>query len=188
MNSINAALAVFALALGCSLSVRAQTSSAAAPAASATAPATAKTLVNTNAKGLALQGYDPVAYFTDGKPAKGNPAHAAEFAGATYHFASAAHRELFVKEPAKYAPAYGGYCGYAASIGKVRPVKPEHWSIVDERLIIQHSQGAVELWEKDIPGNKVRADRFWPRLVEVKFGKKDPIDGLLGASVLPEAR
>jgi YHS domain-containing protein len=183
MKPIQPLLAVFTLAFGFSPSARAETAPSTAPAA-----ATAKTLVNTNAKGLALQGYDPVAYFTEKKPVKGLPALSATFDGATYHFANAAHRDLFAQEPARYAPAFGGYCGYAASIGKVRPVKPEHWSIVDERLILQHSQGAVELWEKDIPGNRVRADRFWPRLVEVKAGKKDPVDGLFGASVLPEVR
>lgn len=158
------------------------------PAPDAHAPAVPKALVNVNSKGLALEGYDPVAYFTDKKPVQGLPEFTAVHDGATYHFATAAHRNMFIEKPASYAPAFGGYCGYAASIGKVRPVKPLLWSVVDGRLILQHSTGAVELWEKDIPGNKTRAERFWPQLVQVKAGKKDPVDGLLGPSVLTEAR
>ena len=147
-----------------------------------------KDFVNKTAAGLAIQGYDPVAYFTDSKPVKGVAKFTADYDGATYQFASAAHRDRFIQEPAKYAPAYGGYCGYAASIGKVRPISPELWSIVDGQLVLQHSKGAVELWQKDVAGNKTKADKFWPRLVIAKAGKKDPIDGLLSRSVLPDAQ
>jgi len=98
------------------------------------------------------------------------------------------HRETFEKSPSKYAPAYGGFCGYAASVGKVRPANPLVWSIVDGQLIVQHTKGADELWQKDVPGNKVKADKYWPLLVEAKAGKKDPIDSLLGRSVLNLAK
>ena len=143
-----------------------------------------KSLVFTDKKGVALGGYDPVAYFADGKPAKGDAKIEATYNGALYHFVSQEHRETFEKNPSKYAPAYGGFCGYAASVGKVRPADPLVWSLVDGQLIVQHTKGAAELWEKDVPGNKAKADKYWPRLVEVKAGKKDPIDGLLGKSVL----
>jgi YHS domain-containing protein len=143
-----------------------------------------KTLVQTDKKGVALDGYDPVSYFADGKPAKGDTKIEATFNGALYHFVSQAHRETFEKDPTKYAPAYGGYCGYAASIGKVRPANPLLWSIVDGQLIVQHTKGAVELWERDVTGNKAKADKLWPRLVEVKAGKTNPVDSLLGKSVL----
>jgi YHS domain-containing protein len=145
-------------------------------------------LVNKASDGLALQGYDPVGYFTDHQPIKGSASFTAMHEGVTYRFASEEHRLLFVGNPGKYAPAYGGYCGYAASVGKVRPINPKLWAIVDGTLILQHSKGAVELWEKDVPGNKVKADRYWPRLVEVKAGKADPLDGLFGSSVLPDVR
>ena len=147
-----------------------------------------KTLVQTDKRGVALEGYDPVAYFTDGKPQKGDATIEATYNGALYHFVSQANRETFEKAPSKYAPAYGGYCGYAASIGKVRPANPLLWSIVDGQLIVQHNKGAVQLWEKDVKGNKEKADRFWPRLVEVKAGKRNPVDSLLGRSVLADAR
>src|SRR5262245_32356700 len=147
-----------------------------------------KTLVQLDNSGVALEGYDPVSYFTDGKPAKGDPKVEATFNGALYHFTSQEHRETFEKDPTKYAPAYGGYCGYATSIGKVRPANPLLWSIVDGQLIVQNTKGAVELWEKDVKGNKAKADKFWPKLVEAKAGQKDPVDGLLSRSVLAEAR
>ena len=147
-----------------------------------------KVLVLKNKDGAAILGYDAVAYFTDHKAAKGNPRFRSEYEGANYYFASADHKKLFDADPARYAPAYGGFCGYAASIGKVRPANPLLWSIVDGQLIVQHAKGAVELWEKDVKGNKEKADRFWPRLVEVKGGKKNPVDSLLGRSVLADAR
>lgn len=149
---------------------------------------TANTLVNVDRRGVAIEGHDPVSYFTAGKPVKGDSAIEATYNGALYHFVSQEHREIFEKDPAKYAPAYGGYCGYAASIGKVRPIDPKLFSLVDGQLVLQHSKGAVELWEKDVPGNKQKADRYWPRLVIAKAGKKDPIDSLLGKSVLADAR
>ncbi len=148
----------------------------------------AKSLVNVGERGVAIEGYDPVSYFADGKPAKGDDKIEATYNGALYHFVSQAHREIFEKDPAKYVPAYGGYCGYAASVGKVRPISPELWSIVDGQLVLQHSKGAVELWVKDVPGNKAKADTFWPRLVIAKAGKKNPIDGLLSRSVLADAQ
>src|SRR5258708_1597168 len=78
-----------------------------------------KSLVLKNKQGLAIQGYDPVAYFTDNKAVKGNPKVGSEYDGAKYLFANAEHKALFDANPAKYEPAYGGYCGYAASIDRL---------------------------------------------------------------------
>jgi YHS domain-containing protein len=147
-----------------------------------------RTLVLTDKKGVALEGYDPISYFTDGKPRKGDPKIEATYNGALYHFVSQEHRETFEKSPSKYAPAYGGFCGYAASVGKVRPADPLVWSIVDGQLIVQHTRSADALWQKDVSGNKAKADKYWPLLVEAKAGKKDPIDSLLGKSVLNLAK
>lgn len=147
-----------------------------------------RTLVYTDRKGVALEGYDPISYFTDGKPVKGDAKIEATYNGALYHFVSQEHRETFEKSPSKYVPAYGGFCGYAASVGKVRPANPKIWSIVDGQLIVQHTRGAAELWEKDVAGNKAKADKYWPALVEAKAGKKDPIDGLFSGSVLDLAK
>lgn len=143
-----------------------------------------KALVFTDKKGVALEGCDPVSYFTDGTPRKGDAAIEATFNGALYHFVSQENRATFEKDPTKYAPAYGCFCGYAASVGKVRPANPLIWSIVDGQLIVQHTKGADELWKKDVAGNKAKADKYWPHLVTAKAGKKDPVDSLLGKSVL----
>jgi YHS domain-containing protein len=80
-------------------------------------------VVNIDKNGLALQGYDPVAYFTDGKPVKGSPEFTAIHKGSTYQFASTEHKQLFEKSPAKYEPQFGGFCGYAASINKLAPIE-----------------------------------------------------------------
>lgn len=147
-----------------------------------------RTLVFTNKRGEALDGYDPVSYFIVGQAMKGDPKIEATYNSALYHFVSQENRETFERNPAQYAPAYGGLCGYAASIGKVRPANPTLWSIVDGQLIVQHTKGAVELWNKDVAANKAKADANWPRLVQAKAGKKNPIDGLLGKSVLADVR
>jgi YHS domain-containing protein len=142
-----------------------------------------RSLVHVDKRGVALGGHDPVAYFQDGKPLKGDAQFEATFDGAFYHFASQDNRAEFERNPTKYAPAYGGFCGYAASIGKVRPANPELWSIVDGRLIVQHTPGAVELWNKDVAGHKSKADANWPGLVDRKAGQKkviDPLYRLLG--------
>lgn len=143
-----------------------------------------KTLVLTDGKGVALGSYDPVAYFMGGLPLKGDRKIEATYNGALYHFTSQEHREIFEKSPSKYAPAYGGYCAYAASIGKVRPADPLLWSIVNGQLVVQHTRGAVELWNKDVAGNKAKADHNWPLLEEKKAGLKNPVDGVFSKSVL----
>lgn len=135
------------------------------PASSTTTPEIhPQVLVNRDHHGVALAGYDPVAYFTDKKPVPGNPAYPAVHNGAVYHFASDAHRWQFLREPERYAPAFGGYCGYAASIGRVSPVSPQFFQIIDNRLVLQHNQHAFDLFNQDAPGNLARADKNWPKL------------------------
>jgi len=124
-----------------------------------------KVLVLKNKDGAAILGYDAVAYFTDDKPAKGNPKFQSEYEGAKYYFASAEHKALFDANPAKYAPAYGGYCGYAASIDRLSPISPEWFQIIDGRLILQHNKKATDKFNADQKGNIVKADQNWPGLV-----------------------
>jgi YHS domain-containing protein len=131
-----------------------------------TSAAPDKTLINRDRDGIALQGYDPVAYFTDGKPVKGDARYQASFRGAVYRFASAAHKQAFEQAPEKYEPAFGGYCGYAASINRLSPISPEFWEIIDGRLVLQHNQKAWDAWHEDRPGNLHKADANWPGLVQ----------------------
>lgn len=128
-------------------------------------------LVNVNDKGVTIEGYDPVAYFTDGKALKGNVQYAAQYNGATYWFASAEHRELFTKDPQKYAPQYGAFCGYAVSIGKLRPVDPAIYQIENGRLILQHTQEAYDLFNKNLKSSIEKADHNWPGIVSSHVGK-----------------
>ena len=122
-------------------------------------------LVNRDKDGLAIQGYDPVAYFDAGKPVKGDAAFRTRHGGAIYQFASKQHQEMFEADPDKYTPQYGGYCGYAASINKLSPISPEWFQVLDGRLILQHNEKAWNLWNKDLQGNIVKADANWPGLV-----------------------
>ncbi len=124
-----------------------------------------KVLVLKNKDGTAILGYDAVAYFTHNKPSKGNPKFQSEHEGAKYYFVSAQHRALFDANPAKYAPAYGGYCGCAASIDRLSPISPDWFQIVDGRLILQHNKKATDKFNADRKGNIMKADQNWPGLV-----------------------
>jgi YHS domain-containing protein len=136
--------------------------------ASFTAFVHAGELVNVDKSGLALQGYDPVAYFTDGKPVKGSPDFTADYKGARYQFASAEHRDLFNQSPAKYEPQFGGFCGYAASINKIATIEVDKFEVLHDRLVLQHNQKAWDLWHKDVEGNLKKADGNWPSLSQQK--------------------
>jgi len=146
---------------------------AATLSAAATAPA-AKQLVNVDKDGVIVDGYDVVAYFTDGKPVEGKHEFESAFGGATYRFASAEHKALFDGAPAKYAPQFGGFCAYAVSRGGLRPVDPAVFHFVDGKLFLQHTQKAFELFEKDEPKNTRRAYERWPKLVARKADKFKP--------------
>lgn len=113
----------------------------------------------------AVGGYDPVAYFTDGKPVEGSREHTVEWMGTTWQFASTAHRELFLQDPERYAPRYGGYCAYAVANGGTAPGAPEVWKVVEGRLYLNVNKSIQLEWEKDIPGYIRRADANWPQLL-----------------------
>lgn len=94
------------------------------------------------ANGAAINGYDTVAFHTVGTPTMGKPEFKAQYQGVTWHFASAANRDLFAASPAKYAPAYGGWCSAGASKGKKVATKPEFWKVVDGQLYLNSSEAA----------------------------------------------
>lgn len=125
-----------------------------------------RVLVNRDRNALAIQGYDPVAYFALGKPTPGSEQWTASSMGATYRFASEANRDTFKANPEKYSPAYGGYCGYAASINRLSPIDPVFWQIVDGRLVLQHNKKAFDLWNEDVAVSTAKADANWPGLVD----------------------
>lgn len=115
--------------------------------------------------GLAIQGYDPVAYFTQNKAAEGNKQLTAVFEGVTYRFSSAANKELFVKDPKKYEPQYGGWCAYAmGATGEKVEIDPETFKILNGKLyLFYHSwtNNTLTKWNKDEPTLKSKADKSW---------------------------
>ena len=113
----------------------------------------------------AIRGYDPVAYFTQGKPVKGLNQYTMQWQGATYKFASAANLALFAADAAKYAPQYGGYCAYAVSAGYTASTVPEAWAIVDGKLYLNYSLGVQKKWRQDIPGRIAAANKNWPQVL-----------------------
>jgi YHS domain-containing protein len=117
---------------------------------------------NLNDQGVILDGYDAVAFFTENKPVKGDPAYSFKYQDATYYFASQEHLNLFKSDPEKYKPQFGGWCAYAVSLGRIAPIDVNTFSIVNGRLVIQHNQRAVNGWNKDVPGNLQKADKYWP--------------------------
>ena len=137
-----------------------------------TLPVFAQTLklVNTDKSGVALQGYDPVAFFTDGKPVKGDPKFVTKRDGAIYFFATKEHRDRFVKEPMKYEPCFGGYCAYGVSRDKLVEIDVDAYQIVDGKLLLQYSKGVRDKFNQNPKGNLAKADGNWPALV-AKQGK-----------------
>ena len=112
--------------------------------------------------GVALGGTDPVGYFTDAAVVPGSAEHALEHDGAVWHFASAENKAMFMGDPEKFAPRYGGYCAYAVSKGGIAPTDPEAWTIHEDRLYLNLSLKVMGFWREDIPGNISKADANWP--------------------------
>ena len=118
------------------------------------------------ASNKAVSGYDPVAYFTEGKPVKGRKKHRLEFEGADWYFASQANMELFKADPAKYAPQYGGYCAYAVGIGQTAKGNPKNWDIVDGKLYLNYNGKFQKIWNNDQASFIERGDANWPSVVQ----------------------
>ncbi|MCA2011455.1 YHS domain protein [Cereibacter sphaeroides] len=114
---------------------------------------------------IAINGIDPVAYFSAGGPVAGIAAHGVSWNGATWHFASPENAEAFRQSPATYAPVFGGYCAYAASRGYLAPTVPEAWTIHEGRLYLNASLRARTLWLRDIPGNIAAGQANWPGIL-----------------------
>ena len=116
-------------------------------------------------KGTANKGYEPVAFFTEHKPVKGDPKFFSFYSGARYYFASAENKKAFDTDPAKYEPQFGGYCAYGTSRGKLIPVEIDAFQIVDGRLLMQKNKSVRDAFNEDTQGNLKLADEKWPGLV-----------------------
>lgn len=134
--------------------------------ASALAPAVAQRPVHVNADEteLAIYGYDPVAYFSEGKPVEGRAEYTAVHDGATWRFASTAHRDRFAADPAAYAPQYGGFCAFGVAGDYKVKVDPTAWRIVEGKLYLNYDARVQRRWVADIPGFIAKAGVNWPGL------------------------
>jgi len=124
--------------------------------------------LNASSTGLAMQGYDPVAYFTDGAPAKGSYIITTVFNDATYRFASEEHKAQFEANPEAYLPAYGGYCAFGTAMGFKFDGDPEYWKIVDNKLYLNLSKDIQTRWEGNIPGFVQDANGHWENIADVE--------------------
>lgn len=116
--------------------------------------------------GVAIRGYDTVAYFTDGKPVPGKDEFVTEWMGAKWKFASQDHLDKFKAEPAKYAPQYGGYCAYGIAKDNVVKIEPDQWTVLDGKLYLNYDADIQKKWKAE-PGKYIKeADAKFDKLIK----------------------
>lgn len=118
---------------------------------------------------LVLKGYDPVAYFTDGKPIPGKPEYEAVYDEARYRFASAQHLELFKADPDRYAPQYAGSCAAAITTGVKIEAEPEHWLIVDSKLFVFAGAAGVDKMRAHPAEMIAKGQENWKALADAPY-------------------
>ena len=114
--------------------------------------------------GVALGGYDPVAYFDVGQPTKGMKPLAYTYKGSVFLFANEANRGKFAAEPEKYAPQYGGFCALGTANGYKVKTDPDAFKVVDGRLYFNYNRKVLEIWQQDEAGFIKRANQNWPEV------------------------
>lgn len=127
--------------------------------------------VNVQKGGVAVHGYDPVAYFTVGKATPGKAEFVAVHEGATYRFASAENLAAFKADPARYAPQYGGWCAYGVAQGVKADGDPNVWKVVDGKLYLNVNPDIGRKWSQDIPGYLKRSEAAWPKIKDTPADK-----------------
>jgi YHS domain-containing protein len=130
-------------------------------AAPAKKVAAVKPKVNVDQNGVILKGYDPVAYFKEHRPVKGDPKFSSTYRTATYHFASAADKAAFDKSPAKYAPQYGGFCADSMTRGKLRDIDPNVFFTYKGKLYVCSSAKGAKIFYSNPDVNVQKADKNW---------------------------
>lgn len=114
--------------------------------------------------GVAIQGYDPVAYFESNKALEGKNEIKTEYKKADYYFSSEKNKTIFLKNPEKYVPQYGGYCAYGVSENHTSPTDPKAFTIVDDKLYLNYNLKVKELWSKDREERILKANENWNTL------------------------
>jgi hypothetical protein len=122
--------------------------------------------MSTDSLGIAIHGFDPVAYFISGHPAPGQPRYFEIWNGAIWLFTTDGNRNRFTQDPEHYAPAYGGYCSYCMAIGHKVHSDPNAWAVHENKLYLHQTTGIRDGWLKD-PDKYIKdADRQWSNLAE----------------------
>lgn len=114
----------------------------------------------------AILGHDTVAYFTDGKPIKGNEEFTVDWMGAKWQFASKEHLDLFKAEPDRYAPQYGGYCAYGVAKDGLVSIEPDRFKVIDGKLYLNYNDEVQTAWLKDPAGYIRQADKKFKSLLQ----------------------
>lgn len=114
--------------------------------------------------GNAIRGYDPVAYFTESKPVKGNEKLVYKWNNANWYFSSQENLDLFKANPEKYAPQYGGYCAYGLSNGYKAPTDADAWTIDNDKLYLNYNKEVRDMWNKERKERIEKADKNWPQV------------------------
>jgi hypothetical protein len=122
--------------------------------------------LETKLNGVAIQGYDPVAYFTEGRAIRGKSDYSFTWNDARWLFATAAHRDLFAADPERYAPKFRGYCAYGVSMGKQVAADPEEWTIVDGKLYLNYNRKTRDIWREDQTALIKKAEKNWAEQTE----------------------
>lgn len=121
-------------------------------------------------KGIAIQGYDPVSYFSINKAVKGKPNISTNYQNVVYYFSSEANKKLFLTNPSKYEPQYGGWCAFAmGDYGKKVEVDPETFKIIDDKLYLFYNaylNNTLKSWNKDEKNLKAKADKNWYNIIK----------------------
>lgn len=120
--------------------------------------------VNKDRNGIALKGYDPVAYFRANAAQKGSAQFLHTWKGAKWHFSTGENRDEFARQPEKYAPQFGGYCAWAVSKNYTADADPLTWKIIDGKLYVNYNKDVQNKWQEGVSGRIADANKNWPGL------------------------
>lgn len=115
--------------------------------------------------GIAIRGYDTVAYFTQSMPVEGKDDFSTQWSGATWKFSTQEHLDLFVSSPEKYAPQYGGYCAYGVAQKSLVKIEPDQWTVYEDKLYLNYNKKLNSEWRADIPGFIAKANDLFDQLL-----------------------
>lgn len=132
--------------------------------------------VNIGTNDLAIQGYDPVAYFTKDKAVEGSAKYTATHEGAIYRFSSAENRDLFNSDADRYAPQFGGYCAMGVALNKKLDVDPQAFYIQEGKLYLNLNKDVQKKWLTDVPGHLKTADRIWAGIEDLSVSAANAED------------